>query len=209
MKPFVDIFVVGYDLPEIESKCLASVVKHTKWPYVLTFFDNYGMSSSLTEVWENFVSKSNENYIVLLNNDTEVHPQWLTRMMEVMLVDPTIGFCGPSTNNCHSPQKQIGTFELAEHNINQVEFVKDPLSGFCLLLRRKAWEDVGGFDLRYSLYGSESDLVDRAHKLGYKSSWVKSSYVFHHGELSIKKSGVNVEEERTKAKKLYWSERRK
>ena len=209
MKPLVDIFVVGYGLPEIEGKCLSSVIKHTEWPYVLTFYDNYTAKVSLTALWEAFIDQSKEDFIVLLNNDTEVHPQWLTRMMEVMIRDESVGFCGPSTSACHSPQKNVGTFELAEHNIGKVEYVKDPLSGFCLLMRRRAWENVDGFDLRYNLYGSESDLVDRAHKLGYKSVWVKSAYVFHHGELSIKKSGMDVEKERKKAKDLYWSDRRK
>ena len=209
-KPLVDIFVVGYGLPELEEKCLGSVIRNTTdWPYILTFFDNYDTDFSLTDVWETFVEGCKQRFIVLLNNDTETHPKWLSRMMEVMLSDDTIGFCGPSTSACHSPQKTISTFEEAEKYIGQVEEVKDPLSGFCFLMRREAWREVGGFDTRFGLYGSESDLADRAHRMGYRSIWVKSSYVFHHGEMSVKASGMNVKAERERAKKLYWSERGK
>lgn len=209
-KPFVDICVVGYGLPELEEKCLGSVIKNTTdWPYFLTFVDNYDTGWSLTDVWEAFVERSEQEFIVLLNNDTEVYPKWLSRMMEVMLSDATMGFCGPSTSSCHSPQKSIPTFEEAEKYIGKIEFVTDPLSGFCFLMRREAWREVGGFDLRYKLYASESDLADRAHKVGFKSCWVKSAYVFHHGEMSVKASGMDVKAERERAKKLYWSERGK
>jgi GT2 family glycosyltransferase len=209
-KPFVEIIVVGYALPDLEEKCISSIIRNTTdWPYILTFIDNYDTGWSLTEVWETLVERCKEEYIVLLNNDTEVYPKWLSRMMEVMLSDPDIGFCGPSTSNCHSPQKNISTYEEAEKHIGKVEYVTDPLSGFCFLMKREAWREAGGFDCRYRLYGSESDLADRAHKLDYKSCWVKSSYVFHHGECSVKASGMDVKAERERAKKLYWSERGK
>ena len=71
------------------------------------------------------------------------------------------------------------------------------------------WEEIGCFDERYNLYGQESAAQDAAYALQYKSVMVRSAYVFHHGEMSVKKSGMDVEKERAKAKKLYWSERDK
>jgi N-acetylglucosaminyl-diphospho-decaprenol L-rhamnosyltransferase len=54
------------------------------------------------------------------------------------------------------------------------------LSGSCLLVRRSAFSEVGGFDERYFMYMEDVDLGDRLGKAGWLSVYVPSAEVLHH-----------------------------
>jgi len=53
------------------------------------------------------------------------------------------------------------------------------LSGSCLLVRRSAFTEVGGFDERYFMYMEDVDLGDRLGKAGWLSVYVPSAEVLH------------------------------
>lgn len=53
------------------------------------------------------------------------------------------------------------------------------LSGACLLLRRSAFEEIGGFDERYFMYMEDVDLGDRLHGAGWQNVYVPSAEVLH------------------------------
>jgi N-acetylglucosaminyl-diphospho-decaprenol L-rhamnosyltransferase len=53
------------------------------------------------------------------------------------------------------------------------------LSGSCLLLRRTAFDDVGGFDERYFMYMEDVDLGDRLGKAGWQNVYVPMAEVLH------------------------------
>jgi N-acetylglucosaminyl-diphospho-decaprenol L-rhamnosyltransferase len=54
------------------------------------------------------------------------------------------------------------------------------LSGSCLLVRRKAFDQIGGFDERYFLYMEDTDLGDRFGKSGWLNVYVPSAEVLHY-----------------------------
>ncbi|MEO9328209.1 glycosyltransferase family 2 protein [Gordonia aurantiaca] len=53
------------------------------------------------------------------------------------------------------------------------------LSGSCLLVRRKAFDEVGGFDPRYFMYMEDVDLGDRLGKAGWQNVYVPSAEIVH------------------------------
>ena len=53
------------------------------------------------------------------------------------------------------------------------------LSGSCLLLRRDAFDAVGGFDERYFMYLEDVDLGDRLGRVGWQNVYVPSSVIRH------------------------------
>jgi len=205
----VNIIVVGYKVPKIEHACVGSIIKNTNYPYLLTFFDNYGSGLSLTEVWNFLIDKSPLKYVCLLNSDTIVYPGWLKKLIDPLGSDKKIAFVGPSTNNCHSPQKRIATYEEATKYEGKIEIMKDPISGFCLVFRKALWTELGGFNPKYKLYGQESDFIDRAQRLGYKVAWRKDAFVYHKGEASVNAHKYDADKERKIARKLYWADRGK
>lgn len=54
------------------------------------------------------------------------------------------------------------------------------LSGACLLVRRAAFDQIGGFDERYFMYMEDVDLGDRLGKAGWLNVYVPSAEVLHH-----------------------------
>jgi GT2 family glycosyltransferase len=56
----------------------------------------------------------------------------------------------------------------------------DWVSGACMLIRREAFESVGGFDERYFLYWEDADLCRRLRARGYHVRYVPGADVVHH-----------------------------
>src|SRR5665811_1651865 len=60
----------------------------------------------------------------------------------------------------------------------------DWLSGACLLLRREAFEAVGGFDEGYFMFFEDLDLSERLGKRGWTNVYLPSAKVTHVGGTS-------------------------
>jgi GT2 family glycosyltransferase len=60
----------------------------------------------------------------------------------------------------------------------------DWVSGASMMIRRKAFEDVGGFDERYFLYWEDADLCRRLLARGWHTVYVPGAVVTHHGSRS-------------------------
>lgn len=67
------------------------------------------------------------------------------------------------------------------------------LSGACLLVRRAAFEQIGGFDERYFLYMEDVDLGDRLAKAGWLNVYVPAAEVLHQkGHATGKDPAANL-----------------
>lgn len=67
------------------------------------------------------------------------------------------------------------------------------LSGSCLLVRRAAFEQVGGFDERYFMYMEDVDLGDRLGRAGWLNVYVPTAEVLHHkGHATARESSRNL-----------------
>jgi N-acetylglucosaminyl-diphospho-decaprenol L-rhamnosyltransferase len=66
------------------------------------------------------------------------------------------------------------------------------LSGSCQLVRREAFESVGGFDPRYFMYFEDVDLGDRLGRAGWQNVYVPSAGVMHVGGQATKKAPAKM-----------------
>jgi GT2 family glycosyltransferase len=57
----------------------------------------------------------------------------------------------------------------------------DWVSGACMMLRRSAFDAVGGMDERFFLYWEDADLCRRLLASGYRTMYVPSASAIHHG----------------------------
>lgn len=71
------------------------------------------------------------------------------------------------------------TREYRQEHLEPTERPVDWLSGSCLLLRRKAFDEVGGFDERYFMYMEDVDLGDRLGRAGWLNVYVPSAEILH------------------------------
>ena len=69
----------------------------------------------------------------------------------------------------------------------------DIVVGCFLLIRRELWERLGGFDLRYFMYGEEADLCLRARRLGFHPMITPDAQIMHLvGAASASKVGTRI-----------------
>jgi GT2 family glycosyltransferase len=61
----------------------------------------------------------------------------------------------------------------------------DLVTGCLLLIERDFWNELGGFDLDYFMYGEEADLCMRAQKAGAGPYITPEATIVHYGEASM------------------------
>jgi hypothetical protein len=60
----------------------------------------------------------------------------------------------------------------------------DIVTGCLLLIQRRTWDELGGFDRAYVMYGEEADLCLRARKMGYRPMITPKATIVHYGAAS-------------------------
>ena len=79
------------------------------------------------------------------------------------------------------------------------------LSGSCLLLRREAFEAVGGFDPSYFMYCEDMDLCRRLAEQGWSSVYVPTAVITHEGGHATSRSAGPMLREHHRALFRYLS----
>ncbi len=77
------------------------------------------------------------------------------------------------------------------------------LSGSCLLVRRTAFEAIGGFDERYFMYFEDVDLGYRLGKAGFRNRYQPRSLVHHIGGTSTQAHSVEMTAEHHRSASLF------
>lgn len=132
-------------------------------------------------------------YILLLNNDTIVDKDTVSKLVEAMEENPEIGAVGPKicfydqmdvvqsmgakidfktgkTSNITQDDNSSGT-------IKEVDFI----SGCALMIRREVVEKIGLLDERFFNYYEETDYCTRLRKRGYKIACIPNASLWHKG----------------------------
>lgn len=81
------------------------------------------------------------------------------------------------------------------------------LSGSCLLLRRSAFDAVGGFDPSYFMYFEDVDLGERLQRAGWRNIYVPSAEVVHTGGHASARSPSRMASEHHRSAWRYLSRR--
>ena len=146
-------------------------------------------------------------WILVVNPDTELGAGSIGRLLEVAMADPQVGSAGPlivsetgvpypSARALPSLRTGIGHALFSgiwPNNPWSVAYRQDDvvdrgeqvptgwLSGACVLVRRSAFEAVGGFDDRYWMYFEDVDLGKALGDAGWINLYVPSATVMHIG----------------------------
>jgi glycosyltransferase involved in cell wall biosynthesis len=145
--------------------------------------------------------------VLLLNSDTEVFGDWLTRLNAAAYRSPDIGTVTPLSNNGdiasypHPRRDNQAELEVdfAEMDTlawtaNARRAVDAPTGvGFCLYIRRDCLDVVAGFDERFRAgYGEENDFCLRAAAKGWRSLIAEDVFVRHTGAVSFARSAPRL-----------------
>jgi GT2 family glycosyltransferase len=131
------------------------------------------------------------DYVLLINNDTTVHPRMIGMLIEVMESDPMVGVAGPIIYYMDQPDtvwfagyritgklyvlRRGLRLKLPLKPVEEVDFV----SGCGMLLRRETVEQVGMFSPEYFMYYEDLDLCLRVKQAGWKIACVTGARMWH------------------------------
>jgi GT2 family glycosyltransferase len=148
-------------------------------------------------------NRASRPYLCLLNSDTVVTPWCWRAIQEAFEAHPSIGIAGPCTSSSGNEQtldiaakcrlfwndNQICAFaeRLAAAPLQPVILELPWISGFALFIRRSLWETLGGFDHNLASYLNEVELCKRVANCGYRTVWVRSTYIHHLGSQTYPK----------------------
>lgn len=107
-------------------------------------------------------------YMVFLNPDVVVTQGWLAPLVVAFEADPHIAIASPTTLHADEPPP-------AETGLSDTASVP----GCSLMIRRRAWDELGGFDDAFFLYWEDTDLCWRAWSAGWRVVESFDSLVYH------------------------------
>ena len=154
--------------------------------------------------------------ILFLNPDTEVQDDAVDQLTVHLTTSPEIGIVGPKLLNTDRSIQEvcIRAFPTMLNQILDSDILKklfpkaglwgmknlndkaagrvEAVSGACLMIRRKVFEQVGMFSQDYFMYSEDMDLCFKAKQAGFQTHYVPSAVVVHHGGSSSSRAAVSA-----------------
>lgn len=137
-------------------------------------------------------------YLLVLDDDTVVHPDALARLVSVLDTNPTVAICGPQLlNRARQPVDQDRSFPTLWHKVKRWRDTNlqnehssgngtasglhevDYVIGACHIIRRAVLNEVGPYD-EHIFYGPEDiDFCLRLHQAGWRVVCEPAARVIH------------------------------
>jgi hypothetical protein len=230
-KPRVSVIVLNWNGKHFLEKCLDSLLNQDYTNFEVLLVDNGSTDGSVEFVKEKFgkntnlkvialkknygFSKGNNigikyaqgDYVIILNNDTVVKPNWLIELVSVMESDAKIGAAQSrllslaDKRTIDSAGDFVDYYGLSirrgswgEEDKGQYDRIEEIFSarGAALIVRSKILVEIGAFDADFFLSYEDMDLYWRIRLNGYKIVFVPKSRVYHIGGATTISSSVNV-----------------
>jgi len=218
--PPVGIIIPVYGAPNYLKRCLTSVLKNTPPEHEIIVIDDCNTDPEVLKILSSIppkrctilrneknlgyvksvnrgITHAQDKHVVILNQDTEVPPKWIERIVSPIIRDPSIASVTPFSNGstitsfpefCKDNELYLGL------NTEEIDFffqkfggkpVDIPTAvGFCMALNRRVLNEIGLFDEEAfgRGYGEENDWCMRAWKKGYRNVAISNLFVYHrHG----------------------------
>jgi GT2 family glycosyltransferase len=202
-QPTISIIIPVHNQITLTDQCLKSITEHTPQPVNIIIIDNGSTEDIASLPYEFSYIRNNTNtgwvhainqglcqtkdsdLVILLNNDTEVTPGWLTYIIDIFRHLPNVGLVGPLSNAPNNPY-QYGA--PAENPITRryISHAVPKLTGFCLALSRPLIDTIGGLDPIFGIGNfDDDDYIARAILSGYECRVALASYVTHHSHRTF------------------------
>jgi GT2 family glycosyltransferase len=136
------------------------------------------------------------DYVLLLNNDTEIHPELVSELVRVARMDAGIGAVGAKNLCMEEPGTVWGAYGELTYGTELVRVVGrnqpdgaayagvrdvDWVIGNGIMMSRAAIEAVGGFDEEFFGYHEDVDWCARARARGFRVVYNGAAIIYHKG----------------------------
>jgi len=170
---------------------------------------NVGYGSAVNQA----AARAAGEYLLIMNPDLVLRTETVAELTGFLDHRPEAAACGPmlltpegkfrfeSRRRFPTPWNSIGYFlgltrlfpssrllgDYHSHWLSpDLEITTDSLSGSCMMVRKCAFDQVGGFDEDYFLFGEDIDLCWKLRKAGHEIWYVPSAVVAHIKGASMK-----------------------
>jgi len=212
--PKVSIIIVNYNGKELLQKCLDSLLKVNYDNFEIILVDNNSTDGTVEFITKNYPSLiiikldsnkgfaepnnvaakiSKGKYLLFLNNDTVVTPNFISEMVKVMETDKKIAICQSlllkpdgSVDSSGDFIDHLGVVYNSKTKIDEIREVSSA-RGASMLVRSDIFEKLDGFDQKFFITFEDVDLCWRSWILGYRVLIIPTSIVYHEGGITIKK----------------------
>jgi len=237
-QPKVSIVILNWNGLEDTIECLESLKKITYPNYEVIVVDNGSEGNDAQVLEEKFgdyihlikkdrnhgftgganigiryvLNNSNSDYLLLLDNDTVVDPEFLTEMVKVAETNPTIGIAGARIYYYDEPDRlqylggkidlwggvvnpldliRVKVFGKKEIDKGQHDSIKEveQIAFWCALVKRKSLESIGLLDERYFWGWENIDYFIRAREADCKTVYIPKAKVWHKYRSANRKDG--------------------
>ena len=224
--PKVSIIIPTRDKVKVLQRCIQSVLDKTEYNnYEILIVDNQSREPQTFRYYEEIgsnlkvriakydepfnyskinnyaVSLIDSEYILFLNNDTEViSREWLTAMLEHVQREK-VGIAGAllyyPNNTIQHAGVIVGIAGFAGHShrhfsrnglgyMRRAKLIQNlsAVTGACLLTKKSVFEEVAGFDENYSVALNDVDFCLKIRKSHYLIVYTPYAELYHHESLS-------------------------
>jgi len=214
----VSVIIVNFNGKKHLEKCLESLMKIEYDKYEVIIVDNNSTDDSIEFVKNNYPSviiikldnnygfaepnnigakNAKGNFLIFLNNDTVVSPNFVTEMLKPLKKDPQIAICQSLLLKPNSEVDSSGDFldtlgraYSSKEKVNEIKKILSA-SGASMMVRTESFWDLGGFDKNFFASFEDVDIGWRAWIWGYKVVVVPNSIVYHdRGQTTQKYSDI-------------------
>jgi len=221
------VIVITYNGRHHLEACLSSLQNQSAEAHETILIDNGSQDGSADFVRRNFPrvrvieSKTNLGFaagnnlaakeasgdaLVFLNDDTEVDPDWLEKLLSPFDSDPRVAIVGCKMIDFFNRDVEVRVLcdlfgsamnygiprTPASHGYEDVFYVP----GFALAIRTAVFREVGGFDESYFMFAEDIDLDWRVLLAGHRMVAVQDAIVFHKFGGSVPGAQIVVSEAR-------------
>ncbi|MVN76979.1 glycosyltransferase [Hymenobacter sp. HMF4947] len=225
--PLVSVISINYNQAEVTCAMVASLQRITYPNLEIIVVDNASPTDNPDIIAERFpqvtLLKSTKNvgfaggnnlgiaqakgeYLLFLNNDTEVAPDFLEPLVQLFQQNPKAGIASPKIiyygtddliqyagshgiNTWTGRSITIGNLEPdhGQHNHSRPTQLAD---GAAMLVPRRVVDRVGNMPELYFLYYEELDWCEIIKRAGYSCHYVAEATVYHKESTSVGKASV-------------------
>lgn len=215
----ISVIIVTWNSRDTIGRCISSIVETKYRPLEIILVDNNSSDGTVEYVEKDFpeiiIIKNSENtgfsfannqgirnsrgeFILFLNPDACITPDFLDILVKEMDREPVIGICGGKiykdgqekildSTGIFFPFFKMGPYDRGEDEkdrgqYDRREFVSG-ITGACALYRRECLEDIKigeeYFDENYFAYYEDVDLSWRARLKGWRCLYVPEAIAYH------------------------------
>jgi hypothetical protein len=212
LQPLVYIIVLNYNGRRWIEACFESIYNTKYDNYCVILVDNASDDGSVDFVRSRFnqvviienahnigFSEGNNigirraiaedaDYVILLNPDTKVEPEWLGELVAVGEAEDFLGILGAVQLEYDGMKFNNWTANAASEYLEELKDLKSArawipmewVEGACFAVKRKVFEEVGLLDPIYFAFYEEIDFCRRAASHGYNTALVPRSRIHHY-----------------------------